>query len=210
MLPALFAATWVLGFVTSRSLLLSWLNQFHDFAQYGFDLAYCAVTFFIFTRPAFRLRFSPRRLHGIWIAIMALSGFVIAGVARLTSLPIPWDLTDPTLITLALVVAPILEELLFRGALWKSMLEIEDRIPYFKNRAGVLPAIATSILFSLAHFEIYFHAPAEIHPFILYQTGYTLLMGLALAHILRQERSLFLLMSLHFAFNLGFVLGAIL
>ncbi|MEZ4872732.1 MAG: CPBP family glutamic-type intramembrane protease [Bdellovibrionales bacterium] len=114
---------------------------------------------------------------------------------------VPLDLEQPLTVALLLLVAPLLEELVFRFALWECFQNIVKK--------PVIIIVFTALLFSLSHFKAVFYLPKEFHPFIIYQTIYTLLLGLILGWQKHRRNSLPHAITGHFYFNLGFYLATI-
>ncbi len=96
-----------------------------------------------------------------------------------------------------IIIGPIIEELLFRLGLWKIIENLPFRFKYDS-------LIITSVLFSFSHFHAYFFVASEFHSFVIYQTIYTLLLGLCLGYEFHKRRSLTTVTIHHMLFNLGF------
>ncbi len=98
-----------------------------------------------------------------------------------------------------LILAPIFEELIFRGALFIVM------------RRSELPktAILTlcSILFSFSHLPAIWILPQEFHIFIGYQLFYTLFLGWVCSKARYETNGLLEPILLHFIFNLIFFIA---
>lgn len=203
---AVFAAIWVLAFLIARHALAPWLDSLHPYAMYGFDLLYSALSIHFFSEGRFRLRFPAEKLQFAAIAMSLILGVMTYEVASMRGIVIPFNLEDPYTIFALLIIAPVLEELLFRQALWFSLETASARWPRAREW---FPWIATSVLFAAAHFEATFSAPPEFHAFILYQTGYALAIALWWGRVYLQTGSVGLTILLHFGFNAGFFLGSV-
>jgi membrane protease YdiL (CAAX protease family) len=94
------------------------------------------------------------------------------------------------------IAAPIIEELLFRGAITGILRKHVRRNKLLFISAG---------LFSLSHFYAFFTTPIEFHSFILLQTGYTLVLGYILAKDFEENFNFARVILLHFVFNAIFL-----
>jgi membrane protease YdiL (CAAX protease family) len=94
-----------------------------------------------------------------------------------------------------LAVAPILEELVFRFTLFAAIKRATD-----ETKAWII----TSLLFSYSHLHAIWFVPTEYSKFLIYQTAYTLPLGLVCGFMVRKRGSLIAAILVHAAFNLGF------
>lgn len=203
---AIFAALWIGGYIVGRHFLASWLDSINEYALYGLDLFYSALSIHFFGQGRFRLRFTATAIAFASLALSLLLGVATYKAAGFTNVLVPFDLTDRYTIVALIVIAPVLEELLFRQGLWFSLETVSARMDRARSW---FPWVATSVLFSLSHAEALLTALPEFHPFIWYQTAYTLLIGLWFGRAYQQSQSVGFTMGLHFAFNTGFWLGSI-
>jgi membrane protease YdiL (CAAX protease family) len=109
---------------------------------------------------------------------------------------IPWDLNDPLTIFILLIIAPLLEESLYRGAIW---ILLSKMINGPKKILGL-----TSGLFSLSHLYPIWFVDKRFAPMIYTQTIYTLILGLGCGQALLKHKSFGLSVLRHFMFNVGF------
>lgn len=123
-------------------------------------------------------------------------GFLVAYSVEPLGLPMPFDFSSKETIFLLLIVAPVLEELVFRMALWELIAKIFTSIK--------LQICLSGVLFALGHFLAFFHVPEAYQSFVLYQTGYTLLLGFYLAWNRYRAGTVFNPILFHFCFNFGF------
>lgn len=128
-----------------------------------------------------------------------LAGFLVYKLAKPLSLTIPFQLQDKQTIALLLVVAPCLEEALFRMAIWEPL---EDLL-----RAAWVVIFTTSFIFSFAHFFAWWRVPEQFHAFILYQTAYVFVLAFYCGLRRLQTGSMLISVIVHFGFNLGFYFG---
>jgi hypothetical protein len=129
-------------------------------------------------------------------------GWIVHRYAQGAELLIPFDFSSTETLVLLLAVGPVLEELLYRGAIWRLF---EFLFTGAGQRTWMI-VIATSLLFSFSHYHAVFSVPEEFQGFIHFQTLYTLGLGLACA-FLRWRVGLLGSILGHVLFNVGFWLG---
>lgn len=145
--------------------------------------------------------FAPLALFGLSFGILVV---LVAGVLSLT---IPWDFkTSLTTMNFSLLfhfllLGPLVEELLFRWALW-DLLGI-------KIKSSTILIGVTSVLFSVNHLTSSLGVDLEIKQFIYFQTFYTLLLGITCGIAQVRTRTWIFSFALHVFFNLGFILGCL-
>lgn len=175
----------------------SFWQTLSPYYAYGFEILFVAVALLVYRgRCGFRL--NPGQL---WLPFIFLfvGGWAIYELAIYANLTIPFDLQGGETIFLLLILAPVLEELLFRFALWEPAKDL------WKKDSTVL--IATTAFFSFGHLTALWTVPVEYRSFVLYQTLYVVVLGLACGWVRLAANSLAAPMLLHFAFNLGFFLA---
>ncbi|HPI41129.1 MAG TPA: CPBP family intramembrane metalloprotease [Pseudobdellovibrionaceae bacterium] len=128
-------------------------------------------------------------------------GFLIFQSASFFKIQFPFDFTQFEMILFLLVVAPLLEEFIFRFFLWYPFEKLFT--------SSVIPWILTTLLFSYSHLHAIWFVPAEFHNFIIYQTIYTLFLGAFCGYFVFRYKSLLGAILTHFTFNLGFYLGSL-
>jgi membrane protease YdiL (CAAX protease family) len=190
------ALLWLLGYFVPRYSLGSWLDSLHPYAVYTFEVFY-VTAFFYAHRHALRFRFKPRALLGAEALLALIFGGACRVGCNLLHIPFPLDLSAPEIMVLLLIVAPLLEEALYRQALLLPL----DRL-LAGNRLVVVKISA--LLFSASHFEALWTLRPELHGFVWYQGAYTLGLGLWLASAYYRHGGWGATLVLHFAFNLGF------
>lgn len=104
--------------------------------------------------------------------------FYLQDVAQVLTAPAPWPVRTE-LFFIVIIVAPVFEEIIFRGIL----------LPFFVSRTGLLPGIA---LVSLLFAGLHWHLPSFLPLFLL-----SAMFSLAYA----RTRSLLVPMGMHVAFN---------
>ncbi len=188
----------ILFYVVARMASDSWWQGFSVWASYAFELAFVLFCFWIY-----RARVSWVLENGRWTWLGGAAAIVVGlGVrwfAGFTRLNVPFDFTAAETLVAALVIAPILEEGIYRVAIWEGAKD------WFRNDAMVLAFSA--LLFSFGHLMALAFVPEEFRGFIYYQGAYVLFLGLACGWVRLRCKSPFAPMFLHFGFNAGFVLG---
>jgi membrane protease YdiL (CAAX protease family) len=135
--------------------------------------------------------------------LLALSfAYLSAYLAPLFHLILPWEFPgDKSFRLQLLIVAPVLEELIFRGVAWEVLK---------KYRAKKILCTALLILvFSVAHLESLLHVPSEYYGFLIYQSLYVVPLSLLCILSRYKNEPLATAMVIHFFFNLGFFLCGI-
>lgn len=152
---------------------------------------------FIYTLYKPKIKFQSEKLlkYGVVFLILGASSFL---GAKAFNILVPFDFNRPRDIFSLLIIAPILEEFLFRFAYWEPFNRL------FKSKT--LTLIINSLLFSLSHFVAYFYVPESFHDFVFYQSIYTLILGFLLGVTYIKTNNLLYPIFYHFYFNLGFYL----
>ncbi len=190
-------AAWALLLVYAavRFVLDHWLDSLGEYASYLFECLFVAVTWAVL-KPA--LSWKPRMRAIDPFAALA-AGFAVSKGLGALELPCPFDLQSAPTLVFLLLIGPVLEEFLFRVALWEAF-------------AGALRSISplwpTSILFSFGHLFAWWSVPEEFKGFVLYQAAYTLALGYCCGRRRLESRSVLPAVAIHLSFNLGFYLGA--
>lgn len=166
---------------------------------YGFELSMVLAALF-YWKPT-RENWQVGSDDFILVIILGLIGLFSAWVAKYSQMTIPFSLDSLTGFFLILIVAPLLEEGLFRWMLWRGLESLG-----LKKKTLL---VANAFLFSLGHGVAFFFVPEEFKSFILFQSFYTFLLGLACGLALLNRKSLILAILLHFGFNLGFTFGVL-
>lgn len=174
------------------------LDQLGEFASYLFEVSFVAIVGFYYWR---RLRFSMPPLRRVVAdgIIGLMTGFLVYKLAGPLSLTIPFQLQDKQTIALLLIVAPCLEEALFRMAIWEPLEDL------FRYPWAVI--LSTSLIFSFAHFYAWWSVPEQFHAFVLYQTIYVFFLAFYCGLRRSQSGSMLISVLVHFGFNLGFYFG---
>jgi len=95
-----------------------------------------------------------------------------------------------------IILAPIIEELVFRGSIYELFKKAKVKI-WVNN-------LINSVLFALSHGSALFVLPAEFHPFIYFQMKYTFVLGHLCAKSRERTHGIIEPMFLHLIFNIVF------
>jgi membrane protease YdiL (CAAX protease family) len=194
----------------SKSLLLLLLTIFagrylwgHELEAYWWPLTYLIEALFIlivfiaFKKELLKItqwyKGYPKKII-LFLSLGALARFTLT----LLGYKLPWDLSQPLAMGMLLIIAPFLEELLYRGALWILFQRLIQKVTYVHW--------ITSLLFSLSHLHPIWFVDDVWKPMIYFQTFYTLLLGYGCGRAVKEKHSIWLAMIKHLAFNFGFFL----
>ncbi len=186
--------------IVRMGLDASFWQTLSEYYSYAFETVFVAAAALIY-RKSFRW-FSPLSLGDYLGTLIAIcSGFFIFKAAGQFHLTVPFDFTSKELLFLLLFFGPVLEESIFRMALWEpcKVLLGSDR--------GVIAA--TTLLFAAGHGLAFWTVPDAYKTFVLYQTFYVVLLGIAVGMRRSQSRSVLSPTLIHLGFNFGFWLGTL-
>jgi membrane protease YdiL (CAAX protease family) len=187
-------------FIVLRTSVDIYQINISETVLYALEVFYVSVVYFIY-RKEVRIISALRKKDGITSLLFCVFGFFVFKASSILGISIPLDLRSSETIFLLLIVAPLLEEFIYRLAFWKSLEEISSN--------KVFLVLITSLLFSIGHFTAYFFVPAEFKPFIVYQTVYVFWLALLLGTIRASTQAISTPVLFHFLFNLGFLLGSL-
>lgn len=186
-------------YLAVRFALTKQLDALGPYSSYIFEVVCSIIAIGLYSKEFLgALRPAPGIARGVVLALV--SGFGIFEIAKRSSLGIPFDLKDKETIIFLLLLGPLLEEVIFRFFLWqvsRSLLKLPFTL------------VITSLIFSYSHFHAFWFVPSAIHPFIIYQTIYTLGLGLWCGFYLYRHFSLGSAIIIHLGFNLGFFVGSL-
>lgn len=186
-------------YVVLRFAFTRQLEVINPYTSYIMEFVFVLIAA-SFSGGTFSSRFSLSRVTGVAFVVSLAAGFLIFRAAAALEIAVPFDLSGSETIFFLLVVAPVLEELIFRFFLWEP-LEALIKKPW-------VVWVVTSVVFSYSHLHSIWFVPDEIYPFIEYQTAYTFLLGLGCGYFVYRYHSIAGAIAVHFAFNLGFYLAA--
>ncbi len=192
-------ATLALIYLVLRFGFTRQLDALGPYAAYLMEVGFVIIALGIVGRPSLRAFKLPRAAF-YYFPLALAAGYGIFIAAGYSGVPIPFDLVGTETVLFLLLVAPILEELIFRFLLWQPVQALTGR--------AWLALIFTAFLFSYSHLHAIWFVPPVIHSFIIYQTAYTLALGVACGYFVYRYNSVTGAMMIHFAFNLGFYLAS--
>jgi hypothetical protein len=128
------------------------------------------------------------------------SGFAVFEFTSVLGYTLPFQMKDPETVLFLLLLGPILEELVFRSAIWRIGSEL--------FQSPLVPFFLSSVLFSYSHYQAIQNTPEVLHGFIRYQGIYSLGLGLFCSGM-RLQFGLIGAILTHLSFNLGFFLGSV-
>lgn len=174
-------------------------RDIEEFYSLIFEFLFVGGAYFVF-REKIILWVKPRSEDLISYLSLVIFGIFIYRAADWIHVPSPFDLSGSKTVMLLLVLAPILEELIFRMALWESSVAVFNR--------PKVTIIVTSVLFALGHFLSYWAVPPEYKTFILYQTVFTFLLSLVIGMHKLKRVAVSSAIFMHFSFNFGFYVSS--
>ncbi|MCC6278647.1 MAG: CPBP family intramembrane metalloprotease [Oligoflexia bacterium] len=186
----------ILAYLALRFPLDGFYARLHPLFSYGIEIIFAiAVGIGIYRkRLALKVNVTPRFMMDL-IFSWAF-GYLVYRVAQQSGLLIPWDLNDSQNVLFLLLIGPLLEEFLFRHALWWPLAAF--------NKSMTRVILLSAILFAWGHLFAIFIVPQELYSFVLFQTAYTFLVSCWWGVRFVQTQSLATPIALHFLFNLGF------
>ncbi|MAX67573.1 MAG: CPBP family intramembrane metalloprotease [Bacteriovoracaceae bacterium] len=167
--------------------------------SYIFDILFSVIILLILKRRDF--------LGKVKLPVLAVKVFLTILVALLCvwmikslKLVAPFQYIEYLALQL-LVLAPLIEELVFRGA----FVEVCEKLRL--NNKLIL--VSNSLLFSLSHLPALWTLPAEFHHFIGFQVFYTFFLGWVCTKSRLVTKGLVEPILIHFIFNFVFYLAVI-
>jgi len=128
-------------------------------------------------------------------------GFIVYRLALKSTILIPFEFNSVQILLLLLIVAPVLEEFIFRYALWEAVSDLV--------KSDELKVWISSLLFSIGHLISMFMISPDFRPFVLYQSFYVIILGFGVSQMRIKTGSITGSILIHFLFNLGFYLGSL-
>ncbi|MFP5490864.1 MAG: CPBP family intramembrane glutamic endopeptidase [Bacteriovoracia bacterium] len=174
-------------------------SKINPYFSYGFEILFVAGMMILYrkNRPWFQL---PQKTDAILTGWMMLAGMGAYKMTGVLGMGVPYNLSAIETVIFLLVVAPILEELIFRLALWESLKAMRDE--------ALFAIVASTLLFSLGHLVAYLVVPSSIAPFVIYQSLYVIPLSIVIGYRRHYSKSVTSAILLHFGFNLGFYLAS--
>lgn len=182
-------------FLILRTLFDPWVRTLSPWTAYTIEGT--LVLIFIFANwRHLRFRFTQPHRWKTHLGISLLLGAFIALAGTQFNLDIPFDFAEPELWLQLVIVAPLLEEALFRLLTWNTLAG-------WIRRPRVL-IMMTATLFALAHYSAILYVPEDFAPFVIYQTVYTGCLGIYWGYAREKTGSWLAPAALHLAVNLTF------
>jgi membrane protease YdiL (CAAX protease family) len=128
-------------------------------------------------------------------------GFGVYRLANFSGISIPFDFKSLELVFMLLVIAPVLEELIFRFALWEL---VDDLIQNKEIQIWI-----SAILFSVGHLVTIFMISPDFRPFVLYQAIYVIILSIGASKMRQESKGIIGSILVHFLFNFGFYLASL-
>ncbi|MFA6236499.1 MAG: CPBP family intramembrane glutamic endopeptidase [Bacteriovorax sp.] len=194
----LTAGILLIGFLLLKVLEETTWKSFSPYYSYLLELLFIFIVHYVF-KDNIRLWKNFDKSDWGMSLVALLAGLLVCKLTPSLGLIIPFDFSSIETLLFLLIVAPVLEEFLFRMALWETLKTFWDN--------GWFLIAATSSLFSLGHFSAYWFVPDEFKNFVLYQSVYVIFLAILLGRQRLKTNSLNVPVMMHFGFNLGFYLG---
>jgi len=186
-------------YILVRFVFDAYWRTITPYAAYGFEAGFVLAVGIYFGSRIQYFKFQKDQLLYDFLFPL-LGGLAIYKLGTYSGISIPFDLSSYETLFILLLLAPVLEELIFRMALWEPLKEL------CKSPSQLL--ISTSLLFSIGHFMALWNVPEQYRIFVLYQTLYVILLGLGAGWRRMQTNSVSAAIYVHFSFNLGFFLAS--
>lgn len=194
-------AAWVIlgSYIIVRLLGDSYWRLVSPYFAYGFEVVFVGACY-LFYRSQIQIG-KIQNIHPVVDIFIPLGGgYLVYKLAGFAGIGIPFDLSGGETIFLLLILAPFLEEAIFRMALWEPLKAL------VKSPAVLL--CSSALLFSAGHFVALWSVPEPYRVFVLYQSLYVILLGLGCGWRRYKTNSVLNAIGVHISFNLGFFLAS--
>lgn len=192
----------IIFFIVSRVFLNSLWEQISVYYSYLYELLFViGVFFYVKNKQRTKFKFKIDFTNFLRLLPWPFLGFFIYQLAVKAQIIIPFDFRPFEIKVMLLLIAPILEELIYRYALW----ELFDNL----TENNEIKIWFSSIMFSIGHLLAMFMIGPEFRPFVLYQAIYVVVLSIACSKIRIETKSILSSILLHFLFNLGFYFGSL-
>ena len=167
------------------------------FVPYYYEVGYVILAFILFKdKLAFTVDFGK---YGKGFLGSLLAGFLVLVLAKALNTEIPFSINNPFVLFFLVLVGPLLEELVFRFALWHGFETTT------KSQRATL--FLTSVIFGLAHFKSVLMILPAYMTFISFQFVYTIVVSFWWGERYIESKSISVPIVYHVMFNLGFGIG---
>lgn len=175
------------------------LNGVSISPSYFFDVLFVGLTLYFF-RSKLEIGKTKLKFLIIRIILSVLFGLLCVVVINFFNLNAPFKFVDKLFIQV-LVLAPIIEELIFRSAFF---------IVFKRAKLNLkLQGVINSLLFSLSHLPAIWILPDEFKSFVIFQLFYTFILGWICFKARQTSKGIFEPIIVHFVFNLIFYISVI-
>jgi len=168
--------------------------------SYVFDVVFALSILTVGAKKNFLGQIIPRNLIIRLVLVLGVSLLAITILYLSDTLNAPFKHVNYLFIQL-LILAPIIEELIFRGAIYELFKNAQ--VPIWVNN------LINSLLFSISHMVSLDILPEEFHAFVYFQMKYAFVLGHLCAKSRERTHGVLEPMILHFAFNLMFYLAVV-
>lgn len=190
----------VIGFyIVFRMALDGFWRNHSEYLSYAFEALFVGAAILLYRKEIPRRCLKLPEFFMIFIPAL-FGGFLAYEGTTLLGIEVPFDFSSKEMIFLLLILSPLLEESIFRIALWEPL-------KIFTKKDWVIVTI-TSVIFAFAHMQALWAVPNDLRMFVLYQTAYVIILGLACGWARVWFQTVFAAILLHASFNLGFLLAS--
>lgn len=164
--------------------------------SYIFDIVFTAMILAYYKQKNFwgKLQLNGLLVRGSTVLVCA---FLCVWLSKILGLKAPFKYLEQPFLQL-LILAPIIEELVFRGGFYKIGEKV--RHPHFNHSYN-------AVLFSISHLPAIWFLPQEFRSYIIYQLIYTLVLGWLCSKARERSAGVLEPVILHFIFNLVFYIA---
>jgi len=192
--PVVLAILLLVLYVLFEFVFSSSIEAISSYAPYVVELLWVGLVFYTLKKVEWKKGSGMVKPLAICAGIFA--GGIAADLgAHKMGMIIPFNYESKEVVLFLLIIGPILEELIFRGGLWR----IFETLRF--NYVGTV--FICAIAFACSHLYLYNAVPESYQPFIAYQGAYTLILGI-FCGVLRGNNGLRFAMLAHLLFNFGF------
>lgn len=186
--------------------LMSWLFPWDDYelhksisSSYVFDVIF-VVIIGLSLKEKINLQIKDPLKLFIKTLLTSFIAIVIILLNQKMNLLAPFKFVDQLAIQI-LFLAPVIEEFVFRYGLYHLIRKTSINIKW--------QLVINSLLFSISHVQAIWILPEDFQGFILYQVGYTFLLGWICTKAMMVHKNIIAPIIIHFIFNLMFYLAVI-
>lgn len=168
-------------------------------SSYFFDLLFFAIVAFSLKEKVKTKLIYPEKLF-LKCILISFTAIVIIMINQKLSLNAPFKYLDKLVIQI-LFLAPVIEELVFRFSILNLLKRLNINLKW--------QIFVNSFLFAVSHIQALWILPKDFQGFILYQVGYTFLLGWICTKAMIMHKNILAPIIIHFIFNFIFYLAVI-